>query len=847
MKSILPIILFLIGINAIAQVPNANNRARISGDTGDMLTIEEGTGTDKDYNAGYYQQDGKYGFVYPENVRQKTIYDIIQFASNNFIIKKDGLYGIADRKGVIIGKIEFDSIGSISQSNVFIVKKKGKYGSITPDGKPILSVKYDKVLYTGTQNPVSFVENKDGNVSLIFNKDEKKFPQKIDYAEVYANLTILKVNGKFGIIKDQTIIPFEYDSIYVPVAEGYNNFNKSKKVKKINPFAFEYSKLSKTVSLMTIQKAGKVGLADLNATIIYPADNDAVNSVEMKRYYTVKKNNLYGIYFMDSGKKTEIEFDRVYADGTGYVMADKNRKGGAFNMKGEQIIPFEYDPEFIAQYRFGLKITKDKKKGFTDKTGKVIIPPLYDDVDSFYESGMDHFIKVKLGEKVGVINLKNETIIPVNFEWIGEENGFFKVVTPEPNRKFGLYSKTGKLIVPAEYNGIRNSETQDSKITVLRKDDNSYNFLNQKSEFIFPQNISGYDYVLDQEKLLNPLDVRGKSLLFVKGKNGKCGLLNEITEVLDVPMVYDQIIQRFQSEKNIYYSVKKGKKYGLINAKNQEIIPFQYDFIDVSLIQSNYNDLSDISYSVIVKKEKKFGTVSLKNQVQIPFVYDDLQRISENGLFKAKKGKEYQIINSKNEVINKGPFDQVANFEQQDGRGTALKALTFYNNKMKVVNEKGKFLSTEIAMTPHEGYVTFDDLKQALIKALDSPDETLLKDFANKIAPSDHLLYFFKENLFNKTSLEFTDIKYIKEKYYNDLLEFKNSRWNNKSGFGYNHSSLTDFADYTWEKEGYVTNVRTRDHAFGDTRFMEKVLRNAIKVNGFWISTYFMTRSFENR
>lgn len=237
----------------------------------------------------------------------------------------------------------------------------------------------------------------------------------------------------------------------------------------------------------------------------------------------------------------------------------------------------------------------------------------------------------------------------------------------------------------------------------------------------------------------------------------------------------------------------------------------------------------------------------MKNQIQIAFVYDDLQRISANGLFKAKKGKEYQIVNSKNEVVNKGPFNQVGNFEQRNGGATALQALTFYNNKMKVVNEKGKFLSAEIAMTPHEGYTTFDELKKALVKALDSPNDILLKDFANKIAPSDHLLSFFKDNLFNKTSLEFTDVNYIKEKYYNDLLEFKRSRWNTKSGFGYNHSSLIEVVDYTLEKENYVTNARTRDHAFGDTRFMEKVLQNAIKVNGFWISTYFMTRSFENR
>lgn len=29
------------------------------------------------------------------------------------------------------------------------------------------------------------------------------------------------------------------------------------------------------------------------------------------------------------------------------------------------------------------------------------------------------------------------------------------------------------------------------------------------------------------------------------------------------------------------------------------------------------------------------------------------------------------------------------------------------------------------------------------------------------------------------------------------------------------------------------------------TRFMEKLFRNAIKVNGYWISSYFMNRHFE--
>lgn len=845
MKSTLPILFFLLGLSAFAQVPNQRSPYAV-GDPDAMLTIEEAP-SGPNNNAGYYQQDGKYGFVYPEHTRQKAIYDKIEFAGVNFIIKKGKLYGFTDRKGELIGKMEYDSIGHSYQGDVFIVKKNDKYGTISNEGKTILSIKYNKVLYSSAKNPVSFIRNNDGNLALVYNKQEKMFPEKIDYAEVYENLSIVKVKGKYGAIKENVIIPFEYDSIYVPITEGYDMHNRSKKAKKTNPLVLDYSKLSKNVSVMTGQKGTKLGLLDNMGNIIFPVENDMINNVDIKRYCTVKKNNLYGIYFMDTNIKTPVEFDRVYADGTGYVMADKNKKGGVFNIKGEQIIPFEYDPEFIAQYRFGLQIVKDKKKGLTDKKGKLIIPPIYDDIDSFYEWDTEQYLKVKIGQKLGVINLKNEVIIPIEFEWIGEENGFFKVVTPEPERNFGLYNTNGKVIGPAKYRSISGSHTENSKLTILRKEDDSYNFISKEGELLFVENLKKYGYVMDQDKLLNPLSFGGRSLMLVQNKNDKYGLLNEVTGVLDIPMVYDEICQKFQTDSHIYFSVRKGKKYGLINENNKEIIPFNYDLIDINQVERNYDDENDARYQIVVKKANKFGTVNLKNEIKIPLQYAYLHRISKNGLYKAKVGNYYQIINSKNEVVNKGPFDEVANFELiSTGYNTrSHQTLTFSNGKMKVIADNGKFISTEVEMTPHRGYETFEELKQSLIKSLDNKSDDALKEFASKIAPSKHLLYYLKENQFDKKSLQNIDIDYIQDKYYRDLLDFKNREWNVKGGFAYNRNSLTDVADYTLERENYVTNERVRDHAFGDTRFLEKLLRNSIKVNGYWISTYFMTRRFD--
>lgn len=788
---------------------------------------------------GYYKQNDKYGFVLPGNNRQEAIYDKISSGVSGFIVEQNGLFGIFDKKGTLMGKIEYDSIRSLN--NNYLVKKKGKYGLFQGDGKSLLSIKYDRIL--GGNSISSLIREKNGNTVLVFNQSEKKLPGKVEYANFYLNSAIIKSGGKFGLVTDKIVVPFEYDSIAPAITK-----DKAPKQKFVQ---FDFRRLNSTPAFeLVVEKGGKLGLVSIDGELIYPAENDEIINEKTMGYILAKKDKLFSIYFTSSKQKTGFEFSQVRTDGYGYVMATKNNKQGAFNLQGEEIIPFEYDNTGIYQLSgLGLRVTKDLKKGIISKEGKIIIPPIYDDINTFYEAGFSDLLKVKSGEKNGIINLKNEIIIPIEFDWIGAENDYLKVVTPGENRKFGLYAKDGKVIIPPEYQWITDSDTEHSKITILQKEKGSYNFLNQNNELILPENISEFGYIHDESLLLNPFSSNGKYLQFVKNKNGKFGLLNEITETLDVSMVYDEILQYFEGEEHNYYSVKKNGKFGLINEKNEIILPISYDDINLDFV--SVQDPKE-EYKIIVRKGKKYGTVNLKNEIQIPFQYDDLQRISYSELYKAKKDGKYKIIGENNQFISKDSFDEVANFERINKNPyddqTTFQALTFNKGKMRVIDEKGNYITSEIEMNPHKGFKTFEELKTALIVALDSEDDALLKDFSDKIAPSAHLLYLMKNSIFEESSLNYFNqpevLSEIKEKYYNDILEFKNHSWDRKTGWGYNRSSLTDVTDYTLYKDGFVTNGRNTDHAFGDTRFLEKLLRNSIKINGYWISTYFMMRGF---
>lgn len=837
MKYALFIALMFCSLIPFAQVPE---RPSGGGDGGwDVAPVAPDFNS---HQAGTYQQDGKYGFVYPSNTRQEAVYDYIGYAQKAFIVRKGGLYGIANLKGSLTTKLEYDTIYALSEyyglSHNYVVCKNGKYGQLSPEGTVVLPVKYNKI--EGENNDVLLTAGKNGAMQLIFKATKNTLPQYITSVDLYHNLAVVKSQGKFGVVRgNKLIVPFEYDSIVYNITKGNNVPASRSPIRNMGLVAPN----------LIVMKNGKIGMIDAEGATVYPVECDMIARADMQYYYLAKKGTLFSIYFLSADKKTPFEYERVYTDGYGYVMAVKNNKSGAYKMNGELVVPFEYDNASINQYSgIGLRVTKDKKKGVIDPDGNMIVPAIYDDVSTLYASGFERFLQVKSDGRSGVVNLKGEVVIPVIFGWVGTKKDYFMVQNPEPDNTIGLYDKEGKVVVPAEYQWITTSATGAGKLMILKKEDESFNFLNAKNELILQEHVSDYGYVLNQHNLLNPFSSTKHYLLYLKNKKGKFGMLNEMTGTLDIPMMYDNILQRFENKGHIYYSVQKGKKYGLINEKNEVVIPFVYDDICLDFVSAGG---FDDTCQIVVAKGRSYGTVNLQNEIQIPFQYSDLKRLSVIAIFKAKKkGKQYRIINAKNEPITNDFFDEVANFEydrQQPYESEIMRvitALTFTNDKMRVIDGKGNYLTEPIEMHIHQGYKTFDELKQALVEALNSKDDILLKDFVDKIAPSEHILYYLKQNMFSDKPLESIDIAYVKEKYYNNLLKFKRSYWGSASSLIYNKASLTDVTDYTLYKDGFVTNRRNTDHAFGDAQYMEKFLRNAVKINGFWISTYFMKRYF---
>jgi hypothetical protein len=104
------------------------------------------------------------------------------------------------------------------------------------------------------------------------------------------------------------------------------------------------------------------------------------------------------------------------------------------------------------------------------------------------------------------------------------------------------------------------------------------------------------------------------------------------------------------SYRNIYKQEKNGiwGMTGQLGAQEETLIPFEYEYLSAF-----YYDW------MIAQKKGKYGMINRKNQVVVPFQYDDMLDDVIQGYAGFKKGKKWGIINRKGEVSVPFEYDEI--------------------------------------------------------------------------------------------------------------------------------------------------------------------------------------------
>lgn len=498
--------------------------------------------------------------------------------------------------------------------------------------------------------------------------------------------------SKYGAIDKygKEIIPPIYDNI-IDIYKGYSLVVKSHKLGIIDSTGkiiapAKYDKVQRFDS----RKLGAVcinnlwAFIDKNGKLLSDFKYNDIDYVE-EDFYVVELNNKWGIVDSEIKPITPIKYDkynnyyRNFSEGNLCVYL--NEKWGYINSKGKEITKPKYDN--ADDYKNGrARVVLDFKEGLIDKNGKEIIPLIYDELirvsNSFsyvgkydesgdskkyaiinerngkvvvslkYENLYSNFepffpfharlAKVKLKNKVGVVNEKGKVIIPLIYDSI-ESLGTGYVVFKDG--KYGYMDEDFKIIVPIINDYKENEESISNVCGIVQKEssllllcqNNKYGFANRKGKIITPIK---YDKV-------ESVYMRGAFVSL----NGKSGYINEIgkeTIPLKIDMSLSAMLFHFNEGILVY---RENNKWGAIDSTGVEIVSPKYD------------TLTDFVWGFSIGSiGSNWYIINKKGKIQKTLKYDKVAKCDADVAFVSKNGR-WGLIDKNGNKISPIKYDKI--------------------------------------------------------------------------------------------------------------------------------------------------------------------------------------------
>ena len=257
----------------------------------------------------------------------------------------------------------------------------------------------------------------------------------------------------------------------------------------------------------------------------FPVEYDRI-SVNGKRAFVTKNNKQDIVNLVDFKSIYPAGYDNceeIYFDGVSntHFLVEKNKKKGILRIADQKlIIPCAYDMIEFNYYKADfINVTKNKKIGLLDLTGKVLLPLEYDYVKTIYAEKGTVFVLNK-NKKQTVISKENKVIIPLIYDEIGRFHTDDTPIAIQKNGKWGFLDKNMKPFTAIEYD--------------LPKDfDGDTGF--QRHE-LFPKSLA----------------------IAVVGKKGKFGIIDNKNKII-LPFIYDEIKMVYNNKETKHlYNAKRG-------------------------------------------------------------------------------------------------------------------------------------------------------------------------------------------------------------------------------------------------------------------------------------------------
>ena len=302
--------------------------------------------------------------VYNENLQLvlKGGYNSIELGcEGQFIVEKNGKYGVVSEKGAVILPLKYSNINS--NKNGYTVKLNEKAGLFNSEGKEIIPISYHWV-YTGKidDNIPIVAELNDNNAGYINTKNEWVIPPTYQYAFAFQQ----------GVARVKKGRNYMYINLKgEPVIQDFDNY-------MIQNYVIEPSD---NTYIVGVRKECKYMVYDLNGNLLDTYDG-FINNWSGNAIFGVKKGGKWG-YIDGYGKViVPFEYEEVNNFSEGLASVRKDGKWGYINPKNEIVIPIEFTNKEVGFFKNGgAEYYTDRGAGLINLKGEIIAEPKYNSIE----------------------------------------------------------------------------------------------------------------------------------------------------------------------------------------------------------------------------------------------------------------------------------------------------------------------------------------------------------------------------------------------------------------------------------------------------------------------------------
>lgn len=393
------------------------------------------------------------GIINPENFRALN-----DFSEGLGAVAVDEKCGYINNVGKIVIPLIYSSAGPFQNGFAVVskdVETESRYGLIDKNGKEIIPCDFSDV-----------VQRADGFVLVVTGSEG---------GDDYFGFSDAEVDTKYGLYSasGQQITPVIYDDISM-FDGNYAIVTKSLEKKLINKTGKEISgpiKDAVVINGLAVVQTMEQKMSILNNQGAVICTHDFILSYPDSAFIANDGGILVGENSIHGGKcglmstsgmpLTPVQYDYIGISKEGYHLVSRDKKYGFLNRTGKEIVKLDY--AIADDFNNGLALVNDSADfdensgwlgghwGYVNQNGNVVIPLIYDLAGPF----SDGLALVEKNNEKFFIDKTGKEVLKLSFD---DASGFSAgIAIVMKDGKFGAIDKTGKLVIPLIYDGYIDS------------------------------------------------------------------------------------------------------------------------------------------------------------------------------------------------------------------------------------------------------------------------------------------------------------------------------------------------------------------------------------------------------